>query len=354
MKIPKVRKPRPVKERAAAGTETFDSHFRSHIMPHFQRLEDERRLLSKILTRRKNYIYLLVAVVVLILILSGYLRLQLDLGHYGPVVLIAVFVVSLIAMWSWSEAPRRAFRKAYKQTILPAIASYFGEFEYRESGGIASQKLEASSLMPDYVYYYHEDLFTGRYKDVSIEFCEAKLVNRQRVGNKEQNVTVFRGAIILLDRNTSFAGTTVVKRDAGMIGNWFRDHMNRKLKTVRLVDPKFEKRFEVYSDDQVEARYILEPAFMERLEDLAHSVGAGGLQAAFYGSSIMIMLPGAGRPRSGFTGWFQGLHKRWTNRSPGLFEPGSIFEPVHGTGDVERLVLEFRSILEIVNALKLR
>jgi hypothetical protein len=36
-------------------------------------------------------------------------------------------------------------------------------------------------------------------------------------------------------------------------------------KLVRLEDPVFEKEFCVYGDDQIEARYILTPALMERI-----------------------------------------------------------------------------------------
>ena len=34
---------------------------------------------------------------------------------------------------------------------------------------------------------------------------------------------------------------------------------------VKLEDPRFEKEFVVYSHDQIEARYILTPALMQRI-----------------------------------------------------------------------------------------
>jgi len=37
------------------------------------------------------------------------------------------------------------------------------------------------------------------------------------------------------------------------------------MKRVGLVDPVFEKIFEAYGTDQVEARYLLTPTFMQRL-----------------------------------------------------------------------------------------
>ena len=35
-----------------------------------------------------------------------------------------------------------------------------------------------------------------------------------------------------------------------------------------MEDPEFQKQFEVYCDDQITARYVLTPAFMQRLKKL--------------------------------------------------------------------------------------
>ena len=41
-----------------------------------------------------------------------------------------------------------------------------------------------------------------------------------------------------------------------------------KLQDVKLEDISFDKRFNVYTKDQVEARYLTTPTFMERLKNL--------------------------------------------------------------------------------------
>ena len=45
-------------------------------------------------------------------------------------------------------------------------------------------------------------------------------------------------------------------------------YLNTGGERIRLEDPEFQKMFEVYCDDQVTARYVLTPAFMERLKKL--------------------------------------------------------------------------------------
>lgn len=60
-------------------------------------------------------------------------------------------------------------------------------------------------------------------------------------------------------------GTTVIRPEI------FRQRparLSRSLQPVRLEDPAFERAFEVLGSDQVQARYLLTPAFMERLVKL--------------------------------------------------------------------------------------
>ena len=81
--------------------------------------------------------------------------------------------------------------------------------------------------------------------------------------------------------NKSFNGKTIVRKDIGLIGNWFRKTFT-SLENVKLEDPTFEKRFEVFSDDQIEARYLLTVTFMERLTQLAETFGGKTIQCCFF------------------------------------------------------------------------
>ncbi|MCG8440669.1 MAG: DUF3137 domain-containing protein, partial [Caulobacterales bacterium] len=58
---------------------------------------------------------------------------------------------------------------------------------------------------------------------------------------------------------------TVVVRDQGIANRLAKP---QSMEPVRLVDPAFEKIFEVFSTDQIEARALLNPALMERLTSL--------------------------------------------------------------------------------------
>ena len=56
----------------------------------------------------------------------------------------------------------------------------------------------------------------------------------------------------------------------------------------------FSKEFRVFADDEVEARYLLTPAFMERLRELKEKfAGKMGVSAAFMDDKLYLFLNGA-------------------------------------------------------------
>jgi hypothetical protein len=63
------------------------------------------------------------------------------------------------------------------------------------------------------------------------------------------------------------------------------------MEPVRLENPEFERRFEVYSDDQIEARALLTPAFMDRFTALAASSGFSLPGALAEGNRLVVALP---------------------------------------------------------------
>ena len=57
-----------------------------------------------------------------------------------------------------------------------------------------------------------------------------------------------------------------------------------------MENPEFEKSFDTYSTDQVEARYLLSPSFMERLLELDRKF-PGRITVSFLNSSVIIAIP---------------------------------------------------------------
>ena len=97
----------------------------------------------------------------------------------------------------------------------------------------------------------------------------------------------FTGLLIALNHKTSFLSRTIVRHDRGKLNTKLVDGM----KHVGLVDQAFERRFEVYSDDQVESRALLSPDFMERLLRMDAQPRYAGMQVGFIAGRMYVALP---------------------------------------------------------------
>jgi hypothetical protein len=124
-----------------------------------------------------------------------------------------------------------------------------------------------------------------------------------------------------------FEGVTQVFRDAGFFNALVK--LGQRRERVRLEDPKFEKAFEVYGSDQVEARFILTPDFMERLLVLEEAFAGKQLRCAFSGGEMFLAVAGKN-----------------------LFEPGSMHRPMNDLTRVREILQDFAAMFLLIDAVK--
>jgi hypothetical protein len=169
---------------------------------------------------------------------------------------------------------------AVKRYALPGLAAFFN-YRARFKKEIVSEIFRAVSPGATYEPFRHithqtfvqsglfalqgdvrgDDLVRGRIGETPFEASEMKR-SYSTGGRNSQTVSVFHGLFFHLDFNKRITGRTVVQpRDAAAI----RLASRRDLTEVTLEDPDFGSRFEVFSTNPVEARYILTPLLMERI-----------------------------------------------------------------------------------------
>ncbi|PCJ97838.1 MAG: hypothetical protein COA45_09120 [Zetaproteobacteria bacterium] len=254
---------------------------------HLEGLEDIRKTKLTIYKWRKR---MAIPVAVILTPVLGYLDYFLLFLQSGDDRGAGITVVALGALYTWVTHPRRQYAKAYKLHILPDLAKLFGDFSYDLKGQVARHKMQPSKILPKYDRCDSEDYFSGTYKGVDIEFSEVDFKQRRRSKNRTRYVSVFKGLVIMLDMKTKkFYGHTLLDRDKGKIGEWFKQKSS-KLKRANLVDPEFEKIFDVYTNDQVEARYLIDPVMIERLKGLQMEYGGESITAAFFDSKMLILI----------------------------------------------------------------
>ena len=99
-------------------------------------------------------------------------------------------------------------------------------------------------------------------------------------------LSCFEGVVLSLSHHTSFLGRTIIRRDRGALN----PARIQELKRVGFASSIFEDLFEAYSDDQVEARALITPDFMERMIALDQHFLGRNIQVAFIHNQIQNCL----------------------------------------------------------------
>ena len=113
----------------------------------------------------------------------------------------------------------------------------------------------------------------------------------------DPDTKAFQGILIVTTFPKRFEGRTLILTDEGLILNIIKDALS-KLQRVLLEDPRFEKLFQVLSDNQVEAHYLLTPTFQERVKALSGQVGRGRMQLALDQDALLISI-------ENYSNWFE-------------------------------------------------
>jgi len=100
--------------------------------------------------------------------------------------------------------------------------------------------------------------------------------------------TQFKGVVVEFDMNKNFEGHTFVLENAKTSNCIKFDHS--KFEEIKLEDVEFNKKYNVYSNDQVEARYVLTTGFMERFLNMKTAFNAKYIRAAFKDGKISIAM----------------------------------------------------------------
>lgn len=297
----------------------FDAYYDTVLQP----------ILEKSNRVRWRYNFAFVTLILMSLVLYPtilYLLLASNIKHeyLGLVLSGSCLLVILLC------GPLYYYKKKVKPQIMPDFANFFGTFSYSYEGKISDALLRQSDLFGTYTLNVGDDYFSGTFEDVKITVAEEKLLEiKKDFRNFDIKKEVFGGVCILFEMNKNFKGRTVVLKDRGIIGNAI--NKVNGLQNVKLEDSRFEKVFEIYSDDQIEARYLLTTAFMERMLKLRDLYEGKSIQFCFDNNTLLLAIP----------------------TKQNMFEANSFFGSNADKKRVDLVFEQFYTVFSIVKLLKL-
>lgn len=158
------------------------------------------------------------------------------------------------------------YKNEIKQKVYNLIFSGELDFEYvtmsDEKVSKLFDKLYSLNLFGAFTKLVCDDCFVCKIEDISFKIYDIGVYNIA-VGYKAKvTKKIFEGMLIVAPSFKNFSGVTVIRADKKLK---LTGDIGTMLERVNFEDNVFEKEFDVYSTNQIEARYLLTTAFMERL-----------------------------------------------------------------------------------------
>jgi hypothetical protein len=267
----------------------------------------------------------------ILLPIAVFAPLGLQFGGAPYAALAVLITVAISIALTWTQHHRRLTR-SFRERVMPELVREISPtLKYQADGCLSEDEFTDASLWPSCDRYSGRDLVYGTVGVTDLRFSvvhaeeEYETTSTDSDGKTTREThyhTLFCGLLLSLDFNKTFSSCTRVRpKPVGWLSRLNRSH-------VDLEDPRFNGVFTVTTSDQIEARYLVTPALMERLQALRRKLG--DVTVAFSAGRLYLAV----------------------DRPYDLFDPNPA-EPFNGTAQVARMLRNLRSMTDIVNDLDL-
>lgn len=301
----------------------FYNKFKNNCVPIFEKFEAEKsKAINMVITS---------AVFVIILFFAVMWHFKMNMSDTWSIT--APFVITYAgALLTIISCYSKKFESRIKKQIMPIVCDCFENLRWIEKPIVDHFIYTHSGLISkSYNKVTTDDVFEGTFRNVPLKIEENEYWEITRKRNSkgeyvEHTQVIFKGVIVTLQMNKNFTGHTLVKPDS-----LTKSVDVSGLRHTTLEDVKFEKQYDVFTNDEVEARYLLTPTFMERLTGVKNVFKAKKISCAFYQNNFILALD--------------------TRRD--LFKLGSLFKKAGDTKQFFQMYEEIESILKLIDHFKL-
>lgn len=186
-------------------------------------------------------------------------------------ILICVIIMGII-----QTKLEKNLKQFIGENIIKSIIAEKIEIQsYLPNHIISHELIEAAKITPSYDRITGSDYIKGTYKGQTIQYCDLKLEKEQESTDDDGNTsthycTVFQGPFLLLHLGRELNGYVKIYerqrkgRKAGIVSKLI-SAINKNETTVELESEAFNNQFEVRTNNEELAFYILTPQFMENI-----------------------------------------------------------------------------------------
>lgn len=182
----------------------------------------------------------------------------------NPIFMIGFIGGALLAAISSSMLKKlsQQFKRVHiKEMIEKEIVQCF----YDPDKGFEKDVVYSSKILKKEDRYYSEDYLSGIIKGKKFESADVKLQDVRSNGKSTTVVTVFQGRFFIIDFDKKFENDVYILPNRSFGFNWFTNMVRVDIESIL-----FNQTFDVFTESQHSAFYLLKPAFVEKLIEFSN------------------------------------------------------------------------------------
>lgn len=231
--------------------QAFEDYYNKNLLRHLEGLENKRAEVIKTTVPLD-----VLAVVTFFAMIYFFMMFQSQI-----VIWISIIVIFLLEAFSWRK--RGEFSESFKNSVLDKILALFGNIYRSTSSPIKLADIRQFGLYDEATHQRSDDKFVGIYKECNYAIAEVEFFHKEYYYDskgRRQSIeeTDFQGLALKIQMKKPFQGQTVIASKNNVVNPG-------GMQSVELESNIFMRGRKVYSTDQIEARYILTPTFMEKI-----------------------------------------------------------------------------------------
>jgi len=212
--------------------------------------------------KRKKVLFRLIVGIIIIASIVVFVFFKTNEGY----IIVPVIMISMILFALWVHKPSQNYTNIYKEKVVKNfIKEYDENLNFAPKGGIPEMIYRSAGFESIYDIYHTEDLISGEIDNHKIIMGEVHTQREEETTDSDgntttQNVTLFQGMFGYIKINNIYNGEMRIHADKGKLAKIFGDQ-----KRIEMDSSEFEKYFDVYAEDKVQAMQVLTSDIMEEL-----------------------------------------------------------------------------------------
>jgi hypothetical protein len=210
--------------------------------------------------RRKNQNWFTMVAGLVLLIIFGAIMLA-TMIKTPPIFGLVVFVVLMVNAVTWIRNNTK-FSPGFYNGVMDKLLKIFGDLEFEKAVVINDLTLQISEIVPAQQELIFSNRIEGIIDNLHLKACILK-IEKNNYNIKTYEHSLFMFSTYAKDFNGKYILFT--KSLNQKVTDFFNKMREDEYSIIHLEDPEFEKYYSLYATDNIEARYLLTPAMMQRL-----------------------------------------------------------------------------------------